>query len=190
MTEKSKLTKISAALALLETGLAIISGAALAAIMMIVVVDVIMRYVLSAPLSWSYDLIGLYLVVAVFFFSLSDTMHHHGHISIDLFQHMIPHRLRHALLSVGYLFSTVIVAMIGWQAWLRFMIAYSADDRIAAVVPWPTWIAYSIVTLGSLVLALRCAYRMVGHAASAATGKEMVEMPPPPDSTPANVGVN
>ncbi|MBV1926258.1 MAG: TRAP transporter small permease [Rhodobacteraceae bacterium] len=190
MTEKSILTKVSAALTVLETGLAIVSGAALAAIMLIVVVDVFMRYLFSSPLSWSYDLIGLYLVVAVFFFSLSDTMQNHGHISIDLFQHMIPHRLRHALLSVGYLFSTLIVAMIGWQAWLRFMIAYGADDRIAAVVPWPTWIAYSIVTLGSLVLALRCAYRMVGHAASAATGKDLVEMPPPPDNTPVNAGVS
>ena len=190
MTEKSVLTKISATLAVLETGLAMVSGAALAAIMLIVVVDVFMRYLFSAPLSWSYDLIGLYLVVALFFFSLSDTMQHHGHIAIDLFSDMIPHRPRHALMSVGYLFSTLIVAMIGWQAWLRLVIAYGAGDRIAAVVPWPTWIAYLIVTLGSLVLTLRCAYRMVGHAASAATGKDMVEMPPPPDSTPVNAGVS
>ena len=174
----------SAALAWVERILVVLSSIALGAIMLIVVADVTMRYIFGTPLSWSYNLIGLYLMVAVFFLALSDTLHNHGHIAIDLFQHQIPHRARHLSLSLGYLLSTVVMALIGWQAWLRFKSAYVNDDRIAAVIPWPTWIAYFIVAVGCFVITLRCAYRVVGHAASGVTGRELVETPPPPETEP------
>jgi len=148
--------------------------------MLIVVADVLLRYVFGTPLSWSYNLIGLYLMVAVFFFALSDTLHNHGHIAIDIFQHQIPHRPRHLSLALGYILSTVVMALIGWQAWLRLKSAYINDDRIAAVIPWPTWIGYFIVAIGCTVVTLRCIYRVVGHAASAASGRDQVETPPPP----------
>lgn len=172
----------SALLARIESVLALLSGLSLGAIMLIVVADVAMRYVFAAPLSWSYNLIGLYLMVAVFFFALSDTLHNHGHIAIDIFQHQIPHRPRHLALAVGYLLSSGLMALIGWQAWLRLKSAYLNDDRIAAVIPWPTWVAYFIVAAGCLVMTLRCVYRTVGHAASGLTGRDLVETPPPPET--------
>lgn len=170
----------SAALAVVERLLVVLSSVAMGAIMLIVVADVTMRYIFGTPLSWSYNLIGLYLMVAVFFLALSDTLQNHGHIAIDIFQHRIPHRPRHLSLSVGYLLSTVIMALTGWQAWLRFKSAYVNDDRIAAIIPWPTWVAYFIVMVGCFVITLRCFYRTVGHAASGVTGRELVEAPPPP----------
>lgn len=170
----------SAALAWVERILVALSSIALGAIMLIVVSDVTMRYIFGTPLSWPYNLIGLYLMVAVFFLALSDTLHNHGHIAIDIFQHQIPHRARHLSLSAGYLLSTIVVALIGWQAWLRFKSAYINDDRIAAVIPWPTWVSYFIVLAGCIILTLRCVYRVIGHAASGVTGRELVETPPPP----------
>lgn len=174
----------SAALAVVERLLVVLSSIAMGAIMFIVVADVTMRYIFGTPLSWSYNLIGLYLMVAVFFFALSDTLHNHGHIAIDIFQHQIPHRPRHLALSVGYLLSTIVMALIGWQAWLRFKSAYVNDDRIAAVIPWPTWIAYFIVAVGCFVITLRCLYRTFGHAASGLSGRDLVEVPPPPETEP------
>ena len=172
--------RVSVILSGVERGLVVLSSVAMAAIMFIVVADVTMRYIMGAPLSWSYNLIGLYLMVAVFFLALSDTLHNHGHIAIDIFQHAIPHRLRHFSMAVGYALSTAIMALIAWQAWLRFRSAYLNDDRIAAVIPWPTWIAYFIVTVGCAVVTLRCLYRTFGHAASGVSGRDMVELPPPP----------
>ncbi len=174
----------SAALARIESLLAALSGLSLGAIMLIVVADVAMRYIFGTPLSWSYNLIGLYLMVAVFFFALSDTLHNHGHIAIDIFQHQIPHRPRHLALSLGYLTSSVVVALIGWQAWLRLKSAYVNDDRIAAVIPWPTWVTYFIVLTGCVVMTARCIYRTFGHAASGMTGRDLVETPPPPETEP------
>lgn len=171
---------LSAALAWIERILAALASVALGAIMLVVVADVTMRYIFGAPLSWSYGMIGLYLMVAVFFFALSDTLHNHGHIAIDIFQHRLPHRLRHLSLALGYGLSTIVMALIAWQAWLRFKTAWLHDDRIAAIIPWPTWIAYAIVATGCAVMTLRCLYRTFGHTASGLTGRNLVEVPPPP----------
>lgn len=173
---------LSAILAHAETALVFLSGVALALIMIVVVTDVTMRYVLQSPLGWSYDLIGTYLMVCVFFFALSDTLHHHGHISIDFFSHSLPRRFTHISLSVGYGLSTALLAMIAWQAWYRTDAAFSANNLISSTVPWPTWPSYFILCVGSAMITLRCGLQTVAHAASFVTGREIANMPPPPNT--------
>lgn len=82
-TERKEQSRVSAAVAKVETLLVGFSAASLVVIMLVVVADVTMRYVVRSPLGWSYDLIGTYLMVCVFFFALSDTLHHHGHIAMN-----------------------------------------------------------------------------------------------------------
>jgi len=176
------MSAISRALAVMETGMAVLAGIALAAIMLIVVVDVAMRYALSIPLGWSYDLIGLYLMVAVFFLMLPDTLHNHGHVAIDLFRNVIPRLLQHLGLAAGYAAGVVVMGLIGLEAWGRMVAAYVGQDRIAALVPWLTWPAYMIVTVGTALLALRLSYRAVGHGLSVLSRHDLVEMPPPPET--------
>lgn len=178
--EQVPLNGLSASLARVETALIALSAAAMAAIMCIVVLDVVMRYAFAAPLVWSYDIIGLYLVGMVFFLALSDTMQHHGHIALDVFLPYIPHRLRHAAQSAGFAASALLIGAITWLEVHEAEAALVHDDRIAAVIPFPTWVSHAVLTLGMGVLTLRLVYRSVFHAASALTGRELVEVPPPP----------
>lgn len=171
---------LSAILARAETALVFLSGMALAVIMVVVVSDVTMRYALRSPLGWSYDLIGTYLMVCVFFFALSDTLHHHGHIAIDIFSPRLPRRLVHVSLAVGYGASALLLAMIAWQAWYRTSVAWNANNLISASVPWPTWPSYFMVVVGSALMTLRCVLRTVTHAVSFVTGRELADLPPPP----------
>ena len=171
---------LSAGIARAETLLVFLSGISLAVIMVVVVLDVTMRYAVSRPLGWSYDLIGSYLMVCVFFFALSDTLHHHGHIAIDIFANSFPRRFIHVSLAVGYGLSTVLLAMIAWQAWIRTSGAWNANNLISATVPWPTWPSYFMVLVGAALVTLRCGLRAVAHAASFVTGRELADLPPPP----------
>lgn len=175
-------TRRNRALVWMDLGLMTVAAAAMAVIMVVVTLDATLRYTLSAPLMWSYDLIGLYLMVTVFFLALPDTLNHHGHIAVDLFQSMIPFRLRHLFLGVGYALSTWVMVLIAWGAGTRFLMAFTRNERIAALIPWPTWIAYLLVVVGSTALVLRCLVRVYGHFASSATGRELVDMPPPPET--------
>lgn len=161
-----------------------IANLAMLVIMLVVVLDVSMRYLFAAPLGWSYDVIGYYLMVCLFFFALSHTLQHHHHIAIDIFTPRIPHRILHLMLALGYLASVVVMALITWQAWIRFEGAWKHRDLISMSVPLETWPSYVIVIIGAAVITLRCVLRAWGHAASAITGRTLVAMPPPPEASP------
>lgn len=178
--DQRPLNALSAGLARVETLLVALSAVAMAGIMCIVVLDVLMRYAFAAPLVWSYDIIGLYLVGMVFFLALSDTMQHHGHIALDVFLPYIPLRLRHGAQALGFAASTLLIAAITWLEYGQAEKAFLADDRIAGVVPFQTWVAHAVLAVGMAVLVLRCLYRTVFHAASALAGRDLVELPPPP----------
>ncbi|WP_299358596.1 TRAP transporter small permease [uncultured Paracoccus sp.] len=179
-TEEKTDTGLSAIVARAETALVFLSGVSLAVIMVVVVADVTMRYALRSPLGWSYDLIGTYLMVCVFFFALSDTLHHHGHIAIDIFAPRLPRRFIHVSLAIGYGASALLLAMIAWQAWYRTAAAWNANNLISATVPWPTWPSYFMVLVGSALITMRSGLRGVTHAASFVTGRELADLPPPP----------
>lgn len=174
--------RVSGALARIEAVFIAVSAVAMAAIMVIVAADVMLRYVFSSPFSWSYNIIGLYLLGAVFFLALSDTLQHHGHVALDLFVPLMPLRLQHFMQAFGYAVSAAFVAVIAWLAFTRAEDALLSDDRIAASVAFPTWIAYAILTAGTSLLVLRALYRAVFHAASAIAGRDLVELPPPPET--------
>lgn len=127
---------------------------ALFMIMVIVFFDVLSRYLFNAPFSWSYTLIGFYLMTVVFFFAISDGFRYQAHVKIDFLSHYIPLRLRALAVSLGYFSGAVVIYLWSEQALLRMQSAYLNDDRLAASIPWPTWIAYLIVLIGSIVMAL------------------------------------
>ncbi|MFC4671402.1 TRAP transporter small permease [Seohaeicola nanhaiensis] len=166
-------------LARVEKAMVAVSGVALGSIMVIVVADVVGRYVFNSPFSWSYDLIGLYLMVAAFFLALPDALTHHDHIAVDLFRDSFPPRFKHAALAIGYSGASLGIGLIGWGGWLRFTEAWANDDRIAAAVAWPTWVAYALVALGSAAMLLRCLHRVLGHLRAALTGHEAPGLLPP-----------
>ncbi|MBE0594755.1 MAG: TRAP transporter small permease [Gemmatimonadales bacterium] len=175
--------RISAALARLEHALMHVSAAAMIAVMLVVVVDVVARYFFSSPLIFAYDLIGMYLVVLVFFFALPGTLHLHGHIAIDFFQPFMPARLRFAGEAIGYAAGTVVLALIAWKLGARAWVAFVNGDVTATTIPWPIWLSEAPAALGSALIALRCAYRCIGHVLSVIAGEAVVEIPPPHDKS-------
>lgn len=174
---------LSRGLELMDLCLMVVAAAAIGAIMIIVTLDATLRYTMNAPLSWSYDLIGLYLMVAVFFLTLPDTLNHHAHIAVDLFQRLIPFRWCHLFLGIGYAMSTWVMVLITWGGFRRLDTAIARGEHIAALIPWPTWVAYLLVVVGSAALVIRCVYRVYGHLASAITGRLLVDMPPVADES-------
>lgn len=149
-----------------------VAGLCLALMMLTVVGDVIGRYVFNAPFGWSYDFIGLFLMVAVFFLSLSAALADHHHIAVDLVRNRLPLRLRNLCLGLGYAASGAVLALIGWLGAGRFQKAWVNGEHLASSVGFPTWVPYALVAFGSAVMVLRCLERTVSHARAALTGVE------------------
>jgi len=176
----SALRTTSRLLGKLENAIAQLAAVAMFAIMLVVVADVVMRYFFSKPLIFSYDLISMYLIVVVFFFALPDTLHRHGHIAIDVFQPMLPARLRFAAECIAYAAGALVMALISWKLSERAFVAWSKDEVTATTIPWPIWLSYLPAAIGCWLFTLRALYRSAAHLASAFAGRPLVELPPPP----------
>jgi len=158
------------AISALENLWAAAASTCLFAIMVIVVVDVALRYVFNSPLGWSYDLISLYLMVVLFFLALSVTQRDDHHVRVDIvFSHVSP-RVRHSMELVGYLLTIVVLVGIVYQGSLKFWISWQNNDVVAGAVPWPTWLAAVFVPLGVGLLVLRLVFSVFSLALAIAKG--------------------
>lgn len=169
---------IDHALRRLERTWVLAAALMLFAIMAIATIDVAMRYLFNAPLGWSYDLISLYLMGGVFFFSLSDTLAHDGHVAVDLLHNGLAPRTRHLLEIPGYALAAIVIGCIGWLAAAKTIASFQAGELIAGSIDWPTWISASFVALGFALMFARIVFRLIGHTASVLSHRSMVALPP------------
>ena len=149
----------------------------LMAVMLIVFTDVAARYLIHAPLPWSYDLIGMYLMPALFYLALSDTLAAHHHVAVDLLRPHMPRWLARSFEAFGSSAMAavflLIVQIYGQSSWEKF----ESDAMVLSSIQWPAWIPDAIVVVGTLTISLRLVGRAVGHLLSLATGREFVEVP-------------
>lgn len=149
-----------------------IAGASLAfaAVMAVTVADVVSRYGFHAPLTWSFDLITNYLLVAGFFLAVSAAQAHRQHINIDIFARMLPARLRCGVLVPGYAAAIVFVTIIAWSSASDFIGAWTGNLVMDGVIAWPRWPTYLLVALGTALLAIRLSIECVALVAGAWSG--------------------
>jgi len=163
-------------LGVLERALTVIAVVFLFVIMLLVVADVFMRYALNSPFSFTYDLIGLYLLAGVFFFTLSDGLREHAHVGVDiLLSRFSPtgRRLSEIVTALVGLFVFVLICHVGFE---RAVENYEQHDVLAGAIPWPT--SAALVPLGCGVLVLRLALQLVGHVLSLVSGRGLYPLPP------------
>ena len=146
-----------------------VASACLFAIMVIVFFDVGMRYFLNSPLTWSYDLVSLYLMVALFFLSLSMTQRDRHHVRVDILLNHVSPPARHAMNLVGDSLSAVVMLIILYQGFLKFRSNWLTDGVVAGAIPWPTWLTAVFVPIGVGLLVLRLVFSACSLATALAT---------------------
>lgn len=151
-----------------------LAAVCLLAVMLIVFCDVGSRYLAARPFAWSYELIGMYLMPAVFYFALPGTLGAHHHVSVDLLRPRMSAALVRIVETVGSGATAAVFAMIAWLFVGSSMQKYRSDSVVMGVVEWPSWIPDGIVAIGSTAIMLRLAGRAVGHAVSLATGRSLI----------------
>ena len=159
----------------LEKAFLCLSGVGLLTIMIVIVIDVVMRYLFSSPLSWSYDLVSLYLVTLVFFMALADTFRRGAHIKVDLFERLRGTRTLAVAELAGYLLALVFFALIMQQMASAGLEAFVANDVLDGAIAWPTWPPYAVGTIGVALLILRLLISMAGRVAALLAGRVYVQ---------------
>jgi len=166
----------------LERGCSVVAAIALFLMMLIVTLDVGMRYFVNKPLTWSYDFVGLYLTISLFYLALARTMAEEGHIRVDLLHKYMSARSIRWWESLNSLLAAslfLLIAVLGYQ---QTVSQYAANDIIASSVNWPSWLSTVFVPIGAGAMVLRLLLIAYGHAATLWTGREWIPLPAMPDS--------
>ncbi len=160
-----------------EFGLATVAAICLVAVMGIVFVDVGARYFLNSPLAWSYELIGMYLMPALFYLALSDTLAGHHHIAVDLLRPRMPEWLVRVVEIIGCGAMGALFVLIVWIHLQSAVHDLRTGAVTMGVIEWPAWVPAALVVVGSAAIALRLLGRTVGHIVSLVTGRALIALP-------------
>jgi TRAP-type C4-dicarboxylate transport system permease small subunit len=101
---------------------------ALFVMMMVIVIDVAMRYLFSRPIHGAYDVVEASLVIFVFH-SLSACFLARQNIVIDLIDNIVSEHITHALVRLSDLITIGVLALMVWAMVTPARQAFEYGDR-------------------------------------------------------------
>ena len=129
-------------------------------LMLLVAVDVFMRYLFGRPLLFSYDLVGL-MLVPIAFLGLAWTMKMEGHVHVGILVDRLGTRAR----ALSYFFTSLLALpfflLLIWQSWVRAWLAFERGHTSAGFYEIPWFPFMVMIPLGCLALSLQMVVRMV-----------------------------
>lgn len=144
------------------TGMAV-AIIAFALMLFITVIDVVARYLFSAPLTWSFDLMTSYLMVAGFFMAISAAQASRQHVNIDFVARHFSPRLQAALLAPALVLACIMVGVMAWSGWHGLARAWTRGLVMDGVISWPRWPTFLLLTAGCALLTLRLALEALAN---------------------------
>ena len=168
---------LTAALCWAERALLVVATVFLLAIMALVVTDVFLRYVVGRPLTFTYDLVGVYLMTGVFFFTLSHAQGQHVHVAVDILVSRASRRVQVVADLATCLVGGAVFTLIAYAGAGRAYDNYVSGDVMAGIIPWPTWVSTAMVPVGCALIVARFAVTAAGHLIGLATGSEPAGLP-------------
>jgi TRAP-type mannitol/chloroaromatic compound transport system permease small subunit len=121
--------------------------------MLLIVVDVIGRFLFRHPLGAANETVEI-LMVAIVFLALAYTESKGKHIRIEFIEKWLSPRPIYFLNILAYIAGILIVGIIMWQGWEQAIFSASIDERIQSTTPLPLYPARFILVWGALLLVL------------------------------------
>jgi len=128
-------------------------------IILLVVADVVGRYVFNRPISGTLEVIEL-MMPAVVFFAFAYVEAKDGHVKVDFIVLRLPKRIRACVDAVASCVSFAVFGIIAWQSVLRFFYLQQQGDvtgylRIP-ISPFPLILAF-----GSILFCCQLIFRIL-----------------------------
>ena len=130
-----------------------LSMLALFAMMLIIVADVFMRYAFNAPIRGTYDLVGILLVIMVFF-GLARVIADRAEITIDIVDGWVPASSVRLLMGAAAFVALGVLVFFFWSMTGPMTSAYNYGDR-SLELNLPVWLIWllSLIGLSGAILA-------------------------------------
>jgi C4-dicarboxylate transporter DctQ subunit len=115
--------------------------------------EVVVRYFLGAPTSWTYD-VGCYFLAAVIFLSVPEMTRRNAHIHVNLLpERLSPARARLLAIAIG-LTATGACLTAAWITGSETWRQYVQDVSTISALPIPKWWVSVFIPYGFLSAAL------------------------------------
>ena len=123
-------------------------------LLLIVIHEVIVRYVFDSPTLYSVEL-SEYLLVLVVFMSIGWVLKEDRHVSVTFVVDLLPIKLRLGLKLLTSLLTIVFLGILVWKGLRTTLTAYTGNYHSSSLLDFPMWIPYALIPLGALVLSLQ-----------------------------------
>ena len=149
------------------------SQAALLGMMCLVSLDAVLRYVFARPLQFVFELSENYLMVMVILLPLAFVTRERRHITINVFQNLLPPILLRSLRVLGTLGMIALLAVVTYMSGVKAYEAFRLGETIFGVIDWSVGWSRIWVPLGCGWFMLRLVFDLVtGRTRDAAPAVE------------------
>ncbi len=159
--------KIQRILDKITAGISWVGAGALVLMILIVVANVIGRYLLGKPVLGAVEMVGL-LTVIVVFCVLAFTEAKGAHIVVDILVSRLHGRTKAILASIMSLLGAVFFIMMGWQGWDLMLSNLSPFVRTTGVLSIPFAPFMMIMAIGCVLFGLE----LLVHVFNPASGRK------------------
>ena len=130
------------------------SMAVLAFMMLTICYDATMRYVFTAPTSWSLE-INSFLIVYLAVIGAAEAQRRDAHIRITFFASKLPWRLQALIGIAGGLLGMLFCAILVWRGGLMASQAFEYGERVSSAFGTPMVLPYALLPIGFAALGLQ-----------------------------------
>ncbi len=142
--------------------------------MLLVVVDVFMRYVMNRPLMVS-DEFSAYMLVALSFFGLAYTWREKGHVRIEILVNRLPPRIYGWIRLLGLILTLIFMIEMDRAAYKMITYALQINLRSSTWLMFPLFWPQLTVFIGFVILTLLLIVDIARAAVKAWAGEKVEE---------------
>lgn len=147
-------------------GLNGVAAAACAVIVLLLVfhvtLDVVMRYVFSAPLKGTIQFVSLYYMTAISFLALGAVEQRDGHIVVEVVANLMPRRAVVVFTAIGAVMSIAVAGGLALRTWGEAQKQLETGAFVMeggfSLATWPT---YFFLPAGFALMAIVAAYKLL-----------------------------
>ncbi len=145
---------------------AVLAGVLLAAIVLLTVVDVALRYLANAPITGGLEMTEL-AMVALIMLALPYCSATGGHVRVDVLERLLGRSGRVAGEALSGTIGAIVLGALAWNTAFKAADAYEYHDRVNTLLV-PLWPFYALIALSMAACALVVLHDLVRLASGRA----------------------